>query len=318
MSNSANNSSAMSGILRANQVNFSKFSFSDPIVNKYGGKSARVKYDGKDFMIQTPRMKLPFGLGVYEEKDKNGAVIKTKYSLDFSFAGYEDGDDGKPVSPKIREFYDMLNQMQKMLIKAACDNSETWLDMDDISEGVAKALTRDLVKFAKDKVTKKINTKYAPTFKTKLGFWEDRFLVNAFDEDKNKIEDLREYLVRGTQAIGILKLTGVTFAGGKVGYSFQVNQLRLYAPKGLPSYAFLADDEDDTKPVQSAMADKEDSDDSAPAEKKNTVEDSSSDSDSASEDEDDLEVDDESEEEERAPTPPPKKTKAKTTRKKKE
>ena len=140
-------------------------------------------------------------------------------------------------------------------------------------------------------------------------------MVNAFDEDKNKIEDLRDYLVRGTQAIGILKLTGVTFAGGKVGYSFQANQLRLYAPQGLPSYAFLADDEDDTKPVQSRMADKEDSDDSAPEPKNNTVEDSSSESGS----EDDLDVDDEeSEEEEREPTPPPKKTKAKTTRKKKE
>ncbi len=316
MSNTANKSSAMSGqILRANQVDFSKFSFSDPIVNKYGGKSARVRYDGKDFMIQTPRMRLPFGLGVYEEKDKSGSVIKTKYSLDFSFAGYEEGEDGNPVAPKVREFYDMLMKMQKMLVKAACENSETWLDMDDISEGVAKALTRDLVKFPKDKQTKKINTKYPPTFKTKLGFWEDRFLVNAFDEDKNKIEDLRDYLVRGTQAIGILKLTGVTFAGGKVGYSFQANQLRLYAPQGLPSYAFLADDEDDTKPVQSRMADKEDSDDSAPEPKNNTVEDSSSESGS----EDDLDVDDEeSEEEEREPTPPPKKTKAKTTRKKKE
>ena len=101
MSNTANKSSAMSGqILRANQVDFSKFSFSDPIVNKYGGKSARVRYDGKDFMIQTPRMRLPFGLGVYEEKDKSGSVIKTKYSLDFSFAGYEEGEDGNPVALK--------------------------------------------------------------------------------------------------------------------------------------------------------------------------------------------------------------------------
>jgi hypothetical protein len=270
----------MSGqILRANQVDLSKFTFCDPTVNKYGGKSARVKYDGKDFMIQTPRMRLPFGLGAYEEKDKSGNVIKTKYSLDFSFAGYEMGDNGTPVSPKIREFYDLLMQMQKLLIQAACENSETWLDMEDISEGVAKALTRDLVKFAKDKVTKKVNPKYPPTFKTKLGFWEDRFLVNAFDEDKNKIEDLREYLVRGTQAIGILKLTGVTFAGGKVGYSFQVTQLRMYAPQGLPSYAFLADDEDDQKPVASRMADKEDSDDSAPVkDTKNVVSDSSSES----------------------------------------
>ena len=77
------NKSAMTGqILRANDVDMTKFTFCDPTVNKYGGKSARVKYDGRDFVIQTPRMRLPYGLGTYEEKDKHGAVVKTKYSLD--------------------------------------------------------------------------------------------------------------------------------------------------------------------------------------------------------------------------------------------
>ena len=70
-----------SNIYRANQVDIKKFSFGDQTVNKYGGKSSRVKYDGSDFFLQTPRMRLPYGLGAYEDKDPNtGEVKKTKYS----------------------------------------------------------------------------------------------------------------------------------------------------------------------------------------------------------------------------------------------
>ena len=65
-----------SNIYRANQVDKSKFSFGDQTVNKYGGKSSRVKYDGSDFFIQTPRMRLPYGLGAYEDKDPNTGEVK--------------------------------------------------------------------------------------------------------------------------------------------------------------------------------------------------------------------------------------------------
>ncbi len=297
------NKSAMTGqILRANDVDMSKFTFCDPTVNKYGGKSARVKYDGRDFVIQTPRMRLPYGLGTYEEKDKNGVVVKTKYSLDFSFAGYEQGDNGTATAPKVREFYDMLSGMQKLLIKATQENSSAWLDMDDVSEGVAKALTRELLKFSKDKVTKKVNNKYPPTFKTKVGYWEGKFMLNAFDENKNPIEDLRNSLPKGSEAVAIIKLTGVTFAGGKVGYSFQINQLKVYAPQGLPSYAFLDDGEEYNNPVKSKMPDQNDeSEEEEAPQTSNKVDDSSTD-----DSEDELDVEDsEEEEEEKEPTPPP-------------
>ena len=65
-----------SNIYRANQVDIKKFNFGDQQVNKYGGKSSRVKYDGSDFFLQTPRMRLPYGLGQYEDKDPNTGEVK--------------------------------------------------------------------------------------------------------------------------------------------------------------------------------------------------------------------------------------------------
>ena len=84
-------------IQKPQTVDFTKFQFGDPTVNKYGGKSCRVKYDNQDFYIQLPRMRLHYGLGVYEEKDTNGNVVKSKYSMDFSLSGYELGEDGEPI-----------------------------------------------------------------------------------------------------------------------------------------------------------------------------------------------------------------------------
>lgn len=302
--NKTNTSSAMTGnILRAATIDLSKIVFEEPQVNKYGGKSCNVKYNGKPFFIQTPRCRLPYCLGKYD--DPTGG--RTKYSLDFSLGGYELDEDGSPVNQRMREFYEWAENMEKLLVKAAHKNSESWLDMPDATEGVAKALVRPLLKWSKDKVTKKVTTKWPPTIKGKVGFWEDRFTVNAYDENKERVEDLDAGIIPRTEAIGILKLTGITFAGGKVGYSFQVHQLKLYAPQGMPSYAFIEDEEDE-KPVVTGgqLQDEDEADaDETEAAPNNVVEDSDDDSDDDDDDADDL--DNESEEEVQKPPSPKKK-----------
>ena len=64
----------MHSIHKPSNVDVSKFSFGDIKVNQYGGKACKVKYDGEDFMFQTPRMRCPYGLGAFEEKDGDGNV----------------------------------------------------------------------------------------------------------------------------------------------------------------------------------------------------------------------------------------------------
>uniref|UniRef100_A0A6C0B3I5 Uncharacterized protein n=1 Tax=viral metagenome TaxID=1070528 RepID=A0A6C0B3I5_9ZZZZ len=300
----------MHAIHKPSNVDVSKFTFSDTQVNQYGGKSCKVKYDGEDFMFQTPRMRLPYGLGRYEEKDGDGNVIKTKYSLDYSFSGYELNDDGDAGKPKVRSLFNMMEGLDKLLIKKTVENSYSWLGADDLNESAAKVLTREIIKWPRDKKTKKITDKYAPTFKAKMGFYDNRFTVNAFDAAKEPIssDDLPSKCPKGTEAVSIIKLLGLTFAGGKCGYSFRVYQIKLFMPARLPSYAFQ-DDSDDDEPVEVTPPEapktvKEDP-------KPQLVDDSDEDTE---EDDDDLDLDDESEEEEEVKAPVPKKKKV--TRKK--
>ena len=300
-------------IHRANSVDVANFSFGDITVNKYGGKSSRVKYNGEDFYFQTPRMRCPYGLGCYEETDGDGNTIKKKYSLDFSFAGYEETDTGEASNPKVRDLFNMMEGLQDLLVATAIENSESWLGIDEADESAAKVLTRPVLKYARDKVTKKITHKYAPTFKAKVGYWDGRFSVNAFNEKKEEITDLPSECPKGTEGVAIIRLSNVTFAGGKCGYSFQVYQIKLYRPAGMPTYAFLDDDDDDVPVVTEAS--------STETNKSSSVSSATlvPDSDDDETDEDSLDLDDESEEEEVVVAPPPVKVKAKTkkTRKRK-
>ena len=51
-----------------------------------GGKQMYLNYQGnKRIVLHTPKMRLPYGLGKYEEEGK-----ATKYSLDLSFKGMDD------------------------------------------------------------------------------------------------------------------------------------------------------------------------------------------------------------------------------------
>jgi hypothetical protein len=189
-------------------------------------------------------------------------------------------------------------------------NSKAWFGKDKCNMDIAEILTRKTPKWSKIKGTQDINTKYPPSLKVKLGFWEDKFMCNCYDENKNPVTDLVTAIVPRTEAIAILKLTGVNFALNAAGYAFQVSQLKIFRPAQMKSYAFI-DDEEDDKPVSSQyMDDEEEQENEAP--KKAVYDTKVQDSDN---EEDELDKKDEEEEEE-PPKPAVKETPKPTANKK--
>ena len=88
----------MSSIKLSSQIDFSKIQFQSPTLNSYGGKMAKVTYDEKWALIQTPSLKCPFGLNIYDDADS-----KT-YSFDVSI--------NKNI-PKEDEFLNFLKVRKK-------------------------------------------------------------------------------------------------------------------------------------------------------------------------------------------------------------
>jgi len=190
---------------------------------------------------------------VYEEKDAEGRVTKTKYSLDFSFSGYKT-DDRTVEKPLVKRFYEMIGKFETFIKEQAQKNSYSWVGEPDAAEATIRALFRPIVKYPRDKTTGKITDMYPPTMKANVGFWDGRFTLDVYDQNQIAVEDPRAALVKGAEALAILSVDAVTFAGGKFGVKFTVQQVKVYLPDSLRGTYAFNDDEDDDKEATATSA----------------------------------------------------------------
>ena len=301
----------MSSVLLPKNVDLSLVEISETQVNKFGGKTARIRYNGgQRLYLQTPKLRTPFGLNCWEEKDEDGRVTKQRYSINLSFEGYELDDEGKPRDRKVREWYDLVAALNNRIIEHATLNSTAYLGQPDAPRVVVEALFRNPIREHLDKVTKKPTGKYAPTMSVGVGFWEDRFTVDCFDTSGNKLEDVRKALPAGVRCASILELDAVTFGGAKFGPRYRLRQTQVTPQQSIyGKYSFVADSEDED--AASADEDVDDVADESEEEVVNEVPDSDDES------EDDFSEEEDEPEPEPEPTPPPSPPKKKTRRRRK-
>jgi len=212
----------MENIILPSEFNPKKITFAAPRnLGNNGGKVIYVSYGGKPLIFQTPEMSVPFGMNKWEND---------KYTLDLSFKGKETRDN-------LQAFFDGLVELDKTLVKAGLDNSQTWFKKKYTSLDVVEALYTPTVKYAKDKATGDITDKYPPTFKLNLPFRDGAFGCEVYDKSKNLV-DLQTMETKGARVSAIIRCTGIWIAGGKYGCSFKVLQMRVVPPTTFKGYAF--------------------------------------------------------------------------------
>lgn len=248
----ANNNS----INRANKVNTSNIQFEGPQANNYGGKFAKVRYEGGWLLVQTPKMVVPFGANVFTEEDKDGKAIRKSYSIDLSFNGFDESGKTGEFKPKVKQMFDLVDRMETALVDTASQNSFTWIGDSTATPAVCKALLRTSVKYSRDKSTQQIIEKYAPRLKVNLPVYDDGMGFKAYldgrDTEITNIEELVGLMSGRCEVVAILRCDKVTFNGGKYGFKWNVQQLKLFtSSSSLSNYAFIddSDDEDGAKVV---------------------------------------------------------------------
>ena len=235
-----------------------------------------------------------------------------KYDLNFSF-------DGHDTNPKIKELLDKMLEIEKKIIDDAFENRLIWLedDYDGIKSVVGKLFT-PIVKYDKDKVTKKPTGKYPPTVKCKLpydtGIDTFRFVSQDMNGDEIDFKTIMRSL-KGAKARLIIQLSSIWIAGGRFGCIWKIVRGRFEVTK--PSAVDFIEDSD----VEDAGEDGEDADVSEKvailtgAVSKVAV---TAIPDSEEEDTEEVaeaEEDEDSEDDEPPPPPPPPASKKKTTKK---
>lgn len=215
---------------RSNQIDVSKIEYSD--MRPFGdhAKVIYLNYNSKPIVIQTPVMTCPYGLSRYDGGDT------IKYSLDLSFRGRDE-------NPKIEQFYDLLSKIDDKVLNDSSTNSLKWFKKKTQSRDVAEALFSPSIRIATE--NGEPTEKYPPTFKSKVGHYDGKFKVLSFNDKKEPItDDLSSVLNKGQTVCGLVKLSGIWFAGGKFGMTWELVQLKFTPRSNISVYSFR-DDEDE-------------------------------------------------------------------------
>ena len=228
----------MQTVTKYNNFEVNNVTFSEPKMNKYGGKSVYLNYNGKPLFLQTPNLFLPYGLGEYDVKDSSGNPTgKKEYSLKLSFKGWEE-------NAEVKDFLERMKAFNDTLITYGVQNSVKWFKKKHTRE-VVEALNSNVIQYSKDRETGEVNNTWPPTLKAKLYTRNDQFTCETYNTKKEQV-DFRTNVVKGSYVRGLMSCTGVWFAGGKFGVTWVMKQMIVRPPNRLTGFSFILDEDDET------------------------------------------------------------------------
>lgn len=239
----------MSKIVLPANFDVKKLSISPIKALPSGAKQAYVSYDGERLVMQTAAaMTAPFGLNT---ADKFGPP---QYSLDISFRGADQ-------RPEVKQFMEAMKSLDNYLLSEAAKNSRAWFRQEMTKEILAFQQT-PTVKYSKDKEGAILD--YPPNMKLKLRKQDDEFMTKFYDLKGTPYKGVpvQDLLVKGVQVTAIIECTGVWFAGGKFGLTWNAKQIAIHkVPEKISDFAFKGlgaapaeEDEDDEVPVSKKSA----------------------------------------------------------------
>lgn len=216
----------MSSIVYPSKFNSSNITVSAPRTLQSGAKQAYLNYGGERLVMQTAvAMSVPFGVNI---ADKFGPP---EYSVEVSFRGHEQ-------RPEIKEFFDVMNQIDEAMLQEGVKNSKSWFK-GDLGRDVIKAFYTPCVKYSKDKDGNVLS--YPPNLKLKLRKINNDFETKFYDLNGNPYKGIpvEDLLVKGVQVTAIIECAGVWFAGSKFGLTWRAKQIAIHAlPKKMNDFAF--------------------------------------------------------------------------------
>lgn len=209
------------------------------------GKNVPITYrdasgDNVRLVLQTPKMRTPFGLDAYQPKEGGDP----KYSISTGFQGMDSND-------KVRVLHELIAAIDKRNVDEAFANQASWF-------GETSTKSRDIIE---DRYTRIIKPPKDPKWDDKIQYKlpqkNGRFEVQVFDENRNEVS--LDYLVPNSTVICLVELGPVWIADKKFGQTIKCLQVKVFRPQSINKYAFQ-DDPDEDPPAEyggAAMIDDE-------------------------------------------------------------
>jgi hypothetical protein len=171
-------------IISQNNLDVSKITFGDIRMNKAGGKSIPIKYNGQNLQIRLE--KATYFQGINVKETPNGTAYEMKISLRNcdpyakDRAGPEVGSTGN--------LYNFLLDLQEKVIQEGVKNSKKWFGKDR-----SESLVRETMKMFLGPSVERVNGewvpsgKYPPGLKMKVGVYDGRVSMDVVDHQGKPI-----------------------------------------------------------------------------------------------------------------------------------
>lgn len=179
------NNMATTAIISAANLDINKVTFGDIRLNKAGGKSVPIKYNGQNLQIRIPKLNYPAGIRIKDTD--NGMTYQLAATLRGcdpyakERAGAETGDIGK--------LYNFLFDLQERLVKCAMENSVKWFGKsrkEDVIRDTMKQFLSPSVEMVNGEWVP--SGKYPPSLRMKVPVYDGNVSMDVADGAGKPIE----------------------------------------------------------------------------------------------------------------------------------
>ena len=229
-------------IIPAANLKFDKVTFGDIRVNKAGGKTIPIKYDGQALQIRIPKMTYPMGILIKE--NDNG----TSYTLSATLRGcdnYAKERAGKDTGD-VGNLYNFILDLQEGLLKTAMTNSTRWFGKSR-TEDVMRALMKQSLSPSVEKINGEWvpSGKYPPSLRMKVPVYDGDVAMDVSDQAGKSIQVTTDNLAQVFQKrveASIAVAPSVYISGQGFGITWRVSYARVSPPQRLTAAQVFADE----------------------------------------------------------------------------
>lgn len=203
--------------------NPSAIRYMPPKVNDKGGKAINVisTQIGRSLHVSTPLM-MTWGISDFVD-DKGESDGKFSMSLNFPNADY--------VTPASERFLEKMKAFENQILDDAVRNSEAWFG-EETSREVLKHSFYPILKYQRDKNTKKVDMTKPPSLKAKVGNYSGKWSIEIYDTKSNLIfpsdndmESPMDFVPKLSNVATVLQCGGIWLTGKSWGLTWKAVQL---------------------------------------------------------------------------------------------
>ena len=217
-------------VIHANSADIAQLSFSEPKVNKQGGKGVQIRYGGQSLNLRLPKMAFPAGLIQRED----AATKNVTYTLIASLKGCDPFARERSDDSTIGPLYNFMLDLQEKMIVWGTENSSKLFGKKRSEESIRDSF-KNLLSVSTDKQGDEYvpNGKYPPSLRLKIPVYDGRVDMDAVDGSMNPYaltpDSLQSVFPKYVQAN--LVITGSVYIIGQAfGVSWRVKNSQVFQP----------------------------------------------------------------------------------------